>query len=50
MNYAIIIPYYFGWFFNSIDSNELVNKTKNIFDECVKNCDQFKLELINQSG
>ena len=35
---------------NLNDSNELVTKTKNIFDTCVKNCHQFTLELMTVTG
>ena len=49
-DYKILIPYFFGWFMNLNDSNELVTKTKNIFDTCVKNCHQFTLELMTETG
>lgn len=48
--YHIILPYYFAWFLNNQDSNDLINLAKNVLKEALTLVAQFKNDLLNKKS
>lgn len=48
--YHIILPYYFAWFLNNKDSDNLINLAKDVLKETVNLVVQFKNDLLNNKS
>ena len=44
--YQIILPYYFGWFLNLSDSDDLITQAKLAYEQALNLIPQFKKDLV----